>query len=61
MAAQSKVARPIRLHPAIEAALRAMALELGVGWTTLARECLIEGFTMRQARRALEGHTRVTA
>ena len=58
---ESKEAHPIRLHPELVAALKVAALAEGLGWTTLARECLIEGFTFRQTRRALQGHTRITA
>ena len=61
VAAESKEVVPIRLHPHFIAALKAAALEDGIGWTTLGRECLIEGFTMRQTRRALLAHTRITA
>jgi hypothetical protein len=60
-AAQSKESCPIRLHPHFIAALKAAALVEGIGWTTLGRECLIEGFTMRQTRLALQQYTRTTA
>ena len=58
---ESKVVAPFRLHPQIIAELKADAREDGIGWTTLGRECLIEGFTMRRARRAMLAHTRITA
>lgn len=58
---ESKVVAPIRLHPQIIEELKLDALEAGIGWTTLGRDCLIEGFTMRRARRALLAHTRITA
>jgi hypothetical protein len=53
--------RGVRLKDSEVEILKAEAAGEGMGWTTFARECLIEGLSMKQARRALEARGRITA
>ena len=60
-APESRESRPIRLKPSEVEELKREALARGIGWTTFARECLLTGLSVEQARSFRESHTRVTA
>jgi hypothetical protein len=58
---ESRESRPIRLKPSEVEMLKSEALARGIGWTTFARECLLIGLSVEQARHLRESHTRITA
>jgi predicted DNA binding CopG/RHH family protein len=59
--AESRESRPIRLKPSEVEELKAEAAARGIGWTTFARECLLTGLSVEQARASRLAHTRITA
>lgn len=59
--AESREARPIRLKPSEVEELKREAAARGLGWTTFARECLLTGLSVEQARSARLEHVRITA
>ncbi len=60
-APESRESRPIRLKPSEVEELKREASARGIGWTTFARECLLTGLSVEQARSFRESHTRITA